>query len=122
VSVSVVYAHELSELNNTIQMNTLSRVAGAMGCRVVYGIVPRHGETLEALATERAVRKMLKGREQKDRDQGSGIRGQEGGDAFSCQPSAVRTMAEALCAENPFELRETVDEDGLRAFHALLSR
>jgi hypothetical protein len=43
-----------------------------MGCKVVYGIVPRDGETLEELGEERFWRKALK-----SRDQGSGIRDQD---------------------------------------------
>jgi hypothetical protein len=34
-------------------MQSLSRVAKAMGCEVVYGIVPRGGKRMEALWEER---------------------------------------------------------------------
>jgi D-ribose pyranose/furanose isomerase RbsD len=60
---SVVFAHELSEVNNTIQINTLSGVAEAMGCKVIYGIVPIHGQTLEELASEIYVQRVLEARE-----------------------------------------------------------
>jgi sugar phosphate isomerase/epimerase len=42
-------------------MRSLSRMAEAMGCKVVYGIVPRGGKTLERLAEERLWRAVLEG-------------------------------------------------------------
>jgi len=47
---SVLYRLEESELAGTISMGKLQDVAAAMGCVLVYGIVPSHGETLEELA------------------------------------------------------------------------
>lgn len=93
---SVVFALEQNELKNTIRMKTLSRVAEAMECRVVYGIVPQHGQTLEGLATERAVRKVLEGRENREQDE-----------AAAAQLSSVSSMASALRAGNPFAAGET---------------
>lgn len=81
---SVVLAYEMSELNTTIQMATMVRMAGAMGCKVVYGLVPRDGKTLEALAEERLWQQMLEDRLQrsgvgmrKGREQGIGNREQK---------------------------------------------
>jgi transcriptional regulator with XRE-family HTH domain len=53
VSRSVVFALETGELDNTITLKSMSRMAQAMGCKVVYGIVPAGGKTLERLAEER---------------------------------------------------------------------
>jgi predicted DNA-binding mobile mystery protein A len=75
---SVVFAFETGELRGTIQMSSLSRVADALGCKVVYGLVPKHGQTLEALAAELLVKRVLKDREREDREQGNeGTREQE---------------------------------------------
>jgi hypothetical protein len=92
---SVVLGYEMGELRNTIQIGTMERVARAMGCRLVYGIVPRKGKTLEALAEERLWQQMLeervqrsgvrdrKSRDQKSRDQGSVVTDQKGGERKS---------------------------------------
>lgn len=120
---SVVFALELSEVDNTIQLKTLSRVADAMDCIVVYGIVPRHGLTLEALAAEQKVKRVLNSRERKDRERGN--REQNGGErenegvseqdvASSSQLSAVRSLEEELCAASPLETAEAGNEDGLK--------
>jgi transcriptional regulator with XRE-family HTH domain len=53
VDRSVLYGLELSERRRTITLKSLSRVAKAMGCRVVYGVVPLGGLTFEELADER---------------------------------------------------------------------
>ena len=45
---NVFYAEE-RELDGTIGMGVLVRAAEAMGCVVVYGIVPKDGLTMEAL-------------------------------------------------------------------------
>ncbi len=50
---SVVFELERNELKNTITIRSMLRVADAMGCKVVYGIVPKGGKTLEELAEER---------------------------------------------------------------------
>lgn len=59
VNCSVVNALEQSERRKTIELQSLGRVAEAMGCKVVYGIVPRGGKTLEELAEERLWRSVL---------------------------------------------------------------
>jgi hypothetical protein len=53
VNRSVVFDLEAREPKNTINLNSMSRMAEAMGCKVVYGIVPIGGKTLEELAEER---------------------------------------------------------------------
>ncbi len=53
VGRSAVFDLEAREAKNTITMRSLSRMAEAMGCKVVYGIVPEHGRTLEELAEAR---------------------------------------------------------------------
>jgi predicted DNA-binding mobile mystery protein A len=50
---SVVFDLEMREPKNTITLRSMSRMAEAMGCKVVYGIVPNGGKTMEALAEER---------------------------------------------------------------------
>ena len=47
---SVVFDLEARELKNTILLQSMSRMAEAMDCKVVYGIVPKGGRTLEELA------------------------------------------------------------------------
>jgi transcriptional regulator with XRE-family HTH domain len=53
VRPSVVFALEESERKGTISTRSLRLVAEAMGCKVVYGIVPEGGKTLRELAEER---------------------------------------------------------------------
>jgi DNA-binding XRE family transcriptional regulator len=53
VNRSVVFDIEAREPRNTISLRSISRMAEAMGCKVVYGIVPEGGKTLERLAEER---------------------------------------------------------------------
>jgi transcriptional regulator with XRE-family HTH domain len=53
VSRSVVFELETREPGNRISLRSMTRMAEAMGCKVVYGIVPKNGLTLEALAEER---------------------------------------------------------------------
>ncbi len=50
VNRSVIFRLERSEQRQTISLNAMARVARAMGCTVVYGIVPFSGETLAELA------------------------------------------------------------------------
>jgi transcriptional regulator with XRE-family HTH domain len=53
VNRSVLFGLEESERRGTITLRSLSRVAKAMGCKVVYGVVPESGLTFEELAEER---------------------------------------------------------------------
>jgi hypothetical protein len=50
---SVAFDLEAREPKNRISLRSMTRMAEAMGCKVVYGIVPKNGLTLEALAEER---------------------------------------------------------------------
>ncbi|MGD0480049.1 MAG: hypothetical protein ABSA42_07760 [Terracidiphilus sp.] len=59
VVLSTVTDLERRELERTITLRSLGRVAEAMGCKVVYGVVPTKGRTLEYLAEERLWRKVL---------------------------------------------------------------
>jgi transcriptional regulator with XRE-family HTH domain len=59
VVLSTVTDFELRELERTITLRSLGRMAEAMGCKVVYGVVPMKGSTLEHLAEERLWRKVL---------------------------------------------------------------
>ncbi len=59
VGRSTVSNLEVSERSRTISMWSLGRMAEAMGCKVVYGVVPLNGKTLEELAEERLWRKVL---------------------------------------------------------------
>jgi predicted DNA-binding mobile mystery protein A len=101
VNTSVVFALERRELSFSIQLRSLGRMARAMGCKVVYGIVPRDGETLEELGEERFWRKALKDRDRESREQGVGNREQDG--AFSSQLSAISS-------EDPLRPEPTRDE------------
>jgi transcriptional regulator with XRE-family HTH domain len=53
VNRSGIYDFEASEMRHTITLKSMARIADAMGCKVVYGIVPKGGKTLERLADER---------------------------------------------------------------------
>jgi transcriptional regulator with XRE-family HTH domain len=59
VGRSTVNDLELNERSQTISMRSLGRMAAAMGCKVVYGVVPVNGKTFEHLAEERMWRKVL---------------------------------------------------------------
>jgi transcriptional regulator with XRE-family HTH domain len=56
---SVLFELEASEERKTITLQSMARVAKAMGCKVVYGVVPEGGKTLEGLAEERLWRGVL---------------------------------------------------------------
>jgi len=61
VNRSWVYDLETRERRNTISLRSMSRMADAMGCKVVYGIVPKEGKTLETLKEERLWMSVLGG-------------------------------------------------------------
>jgi transcriptional regulator with XRE-family HTH domain len=67
---SVIFRLERSQTRETISVRSMGRVAEAMGCKVVYALVPRGGETLEELAERRWWKKELG-----TRDQGLGTEG-----------------------------------------------
>ena len=64
VNRSVVFDLEAREPKNTISLKSMSRMADAMGCKVVYGIVPVRGKTLDELAEERLWASVLGNSEQ----------------------------------------------------------
>jgi transcriptional regulator with XRE-family HTH domain len=74
VDRSVMYGLEDSERNRTITLRSLGRMAEAMGCRVVYGVVPLEGKTLDTVADERLWRKVLGTEGTGNREQGIGNR------------------------------------------------
>jgi transcriptional regulator with XRE-family HTH domain len=59
VGRSAVSDLEMRERRKTITLRSLARMAGAMGCRVVYGVVPADGGTLEHMAEERLWKSLL---------------------------------------------------------------
>jgi transcriptional regulator with XRE-family HTH domain len=59
VNRSGVFDLEAREPKNTISLRSMSRMAEAMGCKVVYGIVPNGGKKLEDLAEERLLASLL---------------------------------------------------------------
>jgi transcriptional regulator with XRE-family HTH domain len=59
VNRSVLFRLEKSEEEWRINLNSMSRVAAAMGCEVVYGIIPQNGATLEQLAGFETVNSLM---------------------------------------------------------------
>jgi transcriptional regulator with XRE-family HTH domain len=60
VNRSGVFRLEQSEGRGTISLNSMDRVAQAMGCKLVYGIIPIDGKTMGEMAEWR---KQGRGRE-----------------------------------------------------------
>ena len=52
-STSTVFAMEVREVKGTLTLREMVRYADALGCKVVYGVVPKGGRTLEELYEER---------------------------------------------------------------------
>jgi predicted DNA-binding mobile mystery protein A len=50
---SAVFDMENREADGTITLKSMARLAAAMDCKVVYGVVPKRGRTLEELYQER---------------------------------------------------------------------
>jgi hypothetical protein len=59
VGWTAVFELETREMRQTASMKSMARMAKAMGCKVVYGIVPENGKTLEWLAEARLWRAVL---------------------------------------------------------------
>jgi transcriptional regulator with XRE-family HTH domain len=59
VSKSVVFRLEASERRRRISLRSMARLAAAMGCHIVYAVVPRDGGTLEEMAERRKWSRML---------------------------------------------------------------
>jgi predicted DNA-binding mobile mystery protein A len=53
VNRSGIFELELNESEGSVTMRSMARMAEAMGCKLVYGIVPEGGKTLEQLAEQR---------------------------------------------------------------------
>ena len=53
VCESGVFAIEATEGSSTINMKSMARMAEAMDCKVMYGIVPLGGKTFEEMAERR---------------------------------------------------------------------
>jgi len=70
VNRSGVFDLEARELKSSTTLRSMSRMAEAMGCKVVYGIVPKYGQTLEELAEVREWQRRAGNRGR--RDQGPG--------------------------------------------------
>ena len=71
---SNVFEMERSEGRGTITLNSMDRLAGAMGCKLVYAIVPLGGKTLGEMADERRVMEKVKRQGSEIRDQGLRVR------------------------------------------------
>jgi transcriptional regulator with XRE-family HTH domain len=56
---SALFQMEEREGTGSITLRSLNRMAGAMDCKVVYGVVPLNGKTLEELAEERLWKDVL---------------------------------------------------------------
>jgi hypothetical protein len=59
VNRSVLGRLEQSEARRTISLKALDRAAAAMGCKVVYGIVPVDGKTVTEVAERRRWEKIF---------------------------------------------------------------
>jgi len=73
IGASMVYDFEARELSGAIKLNSMTRLADALGCKVVYGIVPQYGQTLDELAGERLWKEVMKDRKRKGRDVGTSV-------------------------------------------------
>jgi transcriptional regulator with XRE-family HTH domain len=59
VSKSVVFRLDASERRGRITFKSMTRVATAMGCKMVYALIPRDGGTLEEMAERRKWSRLL---------------------------------------------------------------
>ena len=59
IQETAVFDLEEREETGSITLRSLGRMAEAMGCKVVYGIVPANGKTLEAMDEERLWKSVL---------------------------------------------------------------
>ncbi|MGP8174295.1 MAG: hypothetical protein ACLP7O_07075 [Terracidiphilus sp.] len=74
VNRSVILRLEQSEGRGTISLNSMERVASAMGCKFIYAIVPLEQKTLEEIADRRKWTKLLADADGGTRDLGAGTR------------------------------------------------
>ena len=59
VNRSVIFRLEESERRGTISLRAMARMAEAMGCKVVYAVIPKEGQTLEGMAERRKWERIL---------------------------------------------------------------
>ena len=59
VNKSVIYRLEESEGRKSISLRAMEKMAGAMGCKLVYGIVPYGGKTILELAERQRWKRKL---------------------------------------------------------------
>jgi hypothetical protein len=59
MSPSVLFRLEQSEMRGTISLNGAGELAQAMGCQLIYAVVPQNGKTMEELAEKRLWSKVL---------------------------------------------------------------
>jgi transcriptional regulator with XRE-family HTH domain len=81
---SAVFDLEEREETGSITLRSLGRVAAAMGCKVVYGIIPANGKTLEAMDEERLWKEVIGSGEKKS---------EEASDQGTKGPRALRNEA-----------------------------
>jgi transcriptional regulator with XRE-family HTH domain len=53
VNRSVVFRLEQSEARGSMTLRSMTRIAKALDCKVVYALIPRDGGTLEEMADRR---------------------------------------------------------------------
>ncbi len=61
IGVSSVFDLEEREATGSVTLRSLGRMAEAMGCKVVYGVIAANGKTLEAMEEERLWTSVLGG-------------------------------------------------------------
>jgi predicted DNA-binding mobile mystery protein A len=69
VNRSAVHDLEAREESGAIMMRSMERMAEAMGCKLVYGIIPEGGKTLEELAEKRLWKAVF----ERQRTEGQGL-------------------------------------------------
>jgi transcriptional regulator with XRE-family HTH domain len=64
VNRSVLFRLEESEGRGTISLNAMTRVAQAMGCKVVYAVIPKNGPTFQEMVERKKWTKLLAAEEE----------------------------------------------------------
>jgi transcriptional regulator with XRE-family HTH domain len=96
VCISVVMGIEERELTNTATVRSMARVAKAMGCKLVYGIVPEDGKTLDELAEERYWAEVLGRQVTDDRLQMTVVRERPSDDTLQIADDGLRVTADGV--------------------------
>jgi len=84
VNRSVLFRLEDSEARGTISLNAMTRVAQAMGCKVVYAVTPRNGLTLQEMVERKKWTKVLAAEEAGDLKEVSGNSEPKAADSIQC--------------------------------------